>query len=104
MAIIPHLAYPLRVGADGSLAVVEQDSAADVSQCVAALLGTVTGTRIELPVYGVPDLTFTTGQELGAVEQAIGTWEPRAAGSQVSMVIGNDGAAQVRVEIPAGRR
>lgn len=104
MAIIPHLTSPLRLGADGTLAVVEQDSITEIGQCVGVLLGTVAGSRVELPGYGIPDVTFTTGQQLGAVEQAVATWEPRATGTRISMDIAGDGTAQLRAEIPAAGR
>lgn len=101
---IPHFAYPLTLGQDGSFATLEQDSRAEIRQCVAVLLATTIGSRIELPSYGVPDVTFTHGETIGLVQQAIATWEPRAAAATVDMQVNNDGTAQIRAQLPAVSR
>lgn len=98
--MLPHFSYPVQVGSDGALGVLDQDSRAEVSQCVAVLLATTTRTRVELPSYGVPDLTFTRGEQLALVQQAITTWEPRATGTRVHLDIAGDGTAQLRAELP----
>lgn len=49
--IVPRLRWPLQVSG-GSLAVVEQDSEADINQCVVALLRTRLGERADDPSIG----------------------------------------------------
>lgn len=80
MARIPQFAVPFRI--DGtSFAVVEQDTPAEIEQCVETLLRTPEGSRIDEPTYGRPDGTFA---QLGANASAepylaaIDEWEPRA--------------------------
>lgn len=82
MAKQPHFAFPFRVERR-SVAVVEQDSIAEIESCVEATLRTPLGTRLEEPEYGIPDETFAQvprepGAEiyLAAVEEQ----EPRARG------------------------
>lgn len=76
---VPHLAIPFRLNPDGSAQTVDQDSIDDIAQCVEVLTATTIGSRIELPGYGIPDLTFTQGQPAAQqILQAINTWEPRA--------------------------
>lgn len=76
--IVPHLALPFSVSRDGTANVLEQDSLGEITQCVSVLVGTTLGERIEQPDYGVPDQTFRTEIERGAILQAIEEWEPRA--------------------------
>lgn len=54
----PHLRVPFAI-TGSSAAVVEQDSAEEIEQCVEACLRTTLGSRIEAPEYGIPDETFT---------------------------------------------
>lgn len=75
---VPHLAVPFAFAGDGTVATVEQDSAEEITQCVRVLLGTVTGSRVVVPTYGVPDPTFT-GVDPQEVTDAVTEWEPRAA-------------------------
>ena len=76
---VPHLAFPVTLGADGSLAVVEQDSADEIVQCVAVLLSTAREEREEVPTYGIIDPTFSVGLDEAEILDALETWEPRAA-------------------------
>jgi phage baseplate assembly protein W len=77
---VPHLKVPFAVTGK-SAGVVEQDSRAEVDQCVIAVLKTQRGSRLEAPEFGIPDETFTTQTPaptadvyLAAIEEA----EPRA--------------------------
>jgi len=71
MTVIPHLALPLRV-IDGHLATVEQDSEADILQCVRVVLLTPRGARDELPEFGVPDQAFHQGgADIAEIDAAI---------------------------------
>lgn len=80
MADVPHLRIPFRFGPDGSAEVVEQNSHDEIAQCVAVLLKTRQGERIEVPAYGIPDQTFVSETQvpIGAIEAAVEQWEPRA--------------------------
>jgi hypothetical protein len=58
---------------------VEQDSDAEIAQCVYAVLATEQGQRLDLPDYGLPDQTFGEGgADLDAIREAAEEWEPRA--------------------------
>jgi hypothetical protein len=69
----------VRLAADGSFAVVEQDSADEVAQSVAVLISTVVEQRQELPLYGIVDPTFSYGVDIASALDAVEVWEPRAA-------------------------
>ena len=72
-----HLALPIAVTGSGRLAVVEQDSEADLAQSVALLLETRPGERRAEPEYGTPDPLFG-GVDVAQVTEAILVWEDRA--------------------------
>lgn len=55
---VPHFSYPVKFGADGHIAVVEQNSLEDVMSCVAVAAKTERGTRIYVPNFGITDPTF----------------------------------------------
>ena len=57
-----------------------QDSYDDISQCVAVVLKTRQGSRVEVPGFGTPDPTFLTPRQVmaDALASQIETWEPRA--------------------------
>jgi len=95
----PHLAVPFTIGADGSAATVAQDSPAEIAQCVRVLLSTTVGSRVELPGYGVRDVTFTNGDTTGMV-QAVAQWEPRATGITITTVTNPDGSTTIAATIP----
>jgi len=57
MVDIPHFDLPMRL-AGKSFAVVEQDSLAEITNCVVAAIRTEVGTRKELPDFGTTDLAF----------------------------------------------
>lgn len=79
MAELPHFSLPFRLEGS-SIAVTEQDSAAEVADCVELTLRTVEGERRTLPAFGRSDIVFTTDRDLAqaTIEQAIDDAEPRA--------------------------
>lgn len=92
---IPHLAFPLRF-VNGQAVVNEQDSLADVTDCVRAILTYPQGSRIELPGFGIPDQTFSKGMpDTDVILESVRQWEPRAEvaaeanDSQMSQLVAN---------------
>jgi phage baseplate assembly protein W len=61
-----------------SAAVTEQSSYDEIADCVQAVLLYTRGSRIDLPEFGVRDMTFQAGVDKEEVERAITQWEPRA--------------------------
>jgi phage baseplate assembly protein W len=85
MAQLPHWSMPFRFevlrSGEQIVPVNEQDTVADVADCVELTLRTEQGERRTLPEFGRPQmLAFTTNRELaaGMVQQAITDAEPRA--------------------------
>jgi phage baseplate assembly protein W len=80
MPLLPHFAVPFEVSAGAPLE-VEQDTAAEISQCVRAILHTPEGSMLDDPEFGIPDETFA---ELGTAPDAslylstVERFEPRA--------------------------
>lgn len=59
--------------------VVDQDSLADVVNCVAAVLRTFQGQRLDAPGFGIEDPTFKDQPiELQSITEAVLAQEPRA--------------------------
>lgn len=58
MLNITHFDLPFRL-AGTSFAVVEQDTPADVANCVEAIIRTPNGFRDDSPDFGMDDLVFT---------------------------------------------
>jgi phage baseplate assembly protein W len=78
-----HIAVPLRRATrpDGTrgLALHEQDSPEEITACIAAVLNTPTGHRIDLPEFGTPRQEHRRGgADLAILERSIALWEPRA--------------------------
>ena len=81
MATIPHLAYPLRF-TGGTATLNEQDSPADVTDCIAAILTCPLGHRTEQPDFGITEQALReNGADLTEINAAIARWEPRARSS-----------------------
>lgn len=85
-----HFDYPLRLGRDGSIVTVPQDSHADI---VAATIGVlcyrraqigpegerIPGHRLDRPELGIDDPTFRQGgADLEALREVLAEQEPRA--------------------------
>lgn len=79
----PKLAFPFRFAAAGTHALtVEQGSDEEILSSVEVLLRTHTGSRIELPDYGINDYLFRQGGvSIPEIDSAIAFWEPRAVTS-----------------------
>jgi len=75
--VVRHLAFPIALSADGSLATVVQDTLDEVAGCVAVIVGTPVGACTTVPDLGVPDQTFA-GPDPGAIIAAVSRYEPRA--------------------------
>lgn len=74
----PHLEVPLRFAGD-KMAVVEQDSDAEIIQCVQATLSYRPGERLDDDEFGLREQAFIqNGADLDEIRQAITRWEPRA--------------------------
>lgn len=76
--LVPHLAFPFRMMAGGSVSVVEQDSLEEIGQCVEVFLRTTQGERIEIPEYGIGDPVFDVNLDTEAIISDLLEWEPRA--------------------------
>jgi phage baseplate assembly protein W len=76
----PHFATPFRL-VGGRVAVVEQDSIEEITQCVEACLSTRLGSLVDLPEFGIPDELFKQipDVDIDAVRAAVEECEPRAA-------------------------
>jgi phage baseplate assembly protein W len=98
---IPHLAIPFTIGPLGAAATVQQDTAAEVIQSVAMLVGTEPGTRLMVPTYGMADPTFT-GINQPALLLAVRRWEPRAKVT-VGVTQGGEEFVTVGVQNMAGQ-
>ena len=98
--MIPRFDIPLRVSPTGGFAVVEQGGEQDVAACVAQLLSTPAGSRIEVIDYGIPDPTFG-GPDIEAITAAITEWEPRCT-ADIGVVVaaaGQETAQQMTVTL-----
>lgn len=100
----PQFAFPLTfVGS--TIAVVEQDSADDIRACVEVIIRYPLGLRPELPDFGVPDQTFTQGDQIDTdvLLAAVARWEPRAATLAAELAITPDLLIrQVTVNVEGG--
>lgn len=76
----PHFDFPFRFDrTTGQFATVEQDTFADVFNCVHVTVRTHPGQRDLLPEFGVLDLTFMEQPvDTGEMQAEIARWEPRA--------------------------
>jgi hypothetical protein len=51
--------FPFRLGPDGSVATVEQDSDRDLENLIAVAVYTRPGERVQCPTFGIADPVFT---------------------------------------------
>jgi phage baseplate assembly protein W len=93
---VPHLSVPFHLSGSGRFAVVEQDSDAELIQCVAVCLATPEGSRAEVPDYGSPRFEFTL-PDANDVIAAVTEWEPRVdlSVTVVQAVSGDEGLARI---------
>jgi phage baseplate assembly protein W len=79
VATNPHFDLPFRFLNNAGAAVAEQDTYADIANCVEAILRTPHGFRIDAADFGVPELAFQTQPLLrGDIESVIVDQEPRS--------------------------
>jgi hypothetical protein len=78
MTDLPHFSLPFRFGGPQA-AVNEQDSIAEIGDCVLATLLCPLGFRVELPSFGVDDPTFSSPLvDTDEIRDVLSRWEPRA--------------------------
>src|SRR5213596_2288974 len=78
MADVPHIALPIRY-VNGHITTVEQDSNADIEQCIEVICSYIKGDREEAPEFGISDQTFREGGiDANVLKQEIEELEPRA--------------------------
>lgn len=80
-----HLAFPIRVGANGRLLTNEQDGEQDVADSLALLVSTEPGERRSVPDYGLADPVFG-GLSPEEVVDVAAEWEERADPASVEQV------------------
>lgn len=80
---VPHFLIPFAISSEGSVETIEQNTAAEIVQSVANLVGTRPGTRLMVPTYGITDPTFA-GFDQVALQLGVAKWEKRAAVSVVA--------------------
>lgn len=95
--VVPVFDYPLRMEADGTLAVVEQGSLEDVRASIHMLIRTQRGSRPLAPDIGVDDPTFGPGVDGDELAADLEAQEPLAA-LTVTVTV-EDGEEDVRVEV-----
>jgi hypothetical protein len=96
----PHLSYPVKLLPSGRLLTNEQDSDAEVADCIAVVLSWPVGTRQGEPDFGVPGQLFGSGgPDLSEIRNAVTANEPRAAGVRDEVIEAalRRGVATVRV-------
>lgn len=74
----PKIQTPLTLSG-GDLVTFEQDTDADISQCVRYILLTPVGSRNELPEFGTIDQTFAETVRPELITAALERWEPRVS-------------------------
>lgn len=92
------LAFPLRLGADGAFASVEQGSAAQAEQLARVVLCTVVGERALAPDFGLLD-RVGVGLSAGEVRAAVALCEPGVVVDSVTVGVRGD---RQRVEVSVG--
>lgn len=98
---IPQLAIPFQFGPNGQPLTVEQNSLDDVAACVAVILATPLGSRVDIPLLGVEDQTFSQTFDPGLLTAAVAEWEPRAV-ITVQVTPGRTDNVTVNVQLAAG--
>lgn len=96
--MIPHLAMPLQA-VNGSWVLVEQDTEAEIAQCVRNICSFERGFRIEDPDFGIEDPTFTVMPiDTNDIVQAVEEYEQRAE-VVVTQDVQPDGSVTVRLAV-----
>lgn len=99
--MVEHFAVPFALDVRGHARTLEQDTPAEVVQCVVVLVGTRPGERLVVPTYGVDDLTFSTVDAVddAFVSDAVAVFEPRAGVDIVRRVFADDARLNLTVEV-----
>jgi hypothetical protein len=97
---IPHFAVPFYVADDGAVGTVQQDTETEIIQSVAMLCGTVPGTRLVVPAYGLTDPTFA-GINPTELQVQVSRFEERA--TSVTVVYTPANQELVAVEVAGGK-
>jgi hypothetical protein len=75
---VPHISLPIQITA-GAYATVQQDTTAEVADCVAVIVAFPIGYREDQPDFGITDPAFTVRPiDTTEIEEVIETYEPRA--------------------------
>lgn len=75
---VPHFVFPFRFAEGGVPRTVEQDTLEEIEQGVKVLMLTELGERLEVPGFGIADLTFQTDLDVDTVRAAAKEWDDRA--------------------------
>lgn len=91
----PHFAFPFRVGENGRVDVLEQDSDEHVMSCEHVIVRCPTGWREDRPEFGWPFPEFwTIPVDTGPLEEALAKFEPR--GNASAREWGDEASAAIR--------
>lgn len=88
------IAFPFQLDTTGSVATVEQDSAAEIDQQIALAMLTRPGERIQSPTFGVADPAFTQFA-VGALQRHCDDFGPDVDIITVSTDRTNEGREEV---------
>lgn len=74
MIEVPHLEFPFRWGANKHAAVLEQDSEAELMNCVELICSVTLGGLPDQPDLGISDPTFSIRPNMSVLEAQINKW------------------------------
>jgi phage baseplate assembly protein W len=97
--VIPAETLLPRGQAPGTFSVVEQDTLADVKQCIHVLVKTPLGWRPLAPDVGIVDPLWLEGIDTDALAGSLVEWEPRAAVSVTTGGPDGDGRQTVQINV-----
>lgn len=75
---VPHFTFPFRFAQGGVPDTVEQDTLEEIEQGVKILMLSERGERLEVPDFGIPDLTFQVDIDVQAIRDAAKEWDERS--------------------------
>lgn len=78
------ISFPFRLDPTGSVATVEQDGDAEISEQIALAMLVRPGERIQAPTFGVKDPAFV-GFEMGALQRHLNDFGPHVDVTTVSI-------------------
>lgn len=90
------LSFPFRFTSDGSAAVVEQFSDADIAQRIASLVQTEPSELPLAPHFGIPNPTFNKIRP-SEIEAAILTFFPGVSVTSIQVGVDDDGKSLVDI-------